>query len=493
MDIPVSMRTRDSHVLASLSLASLILVIGCSRAEPAGPFAADARARSSNRIPTEPMSRVDQPGAIDATRTEHADYVVGPSVEMRRDEKPTVRPLALGGSPAPRAPAALTEPMREPSSTIEQLVRPPSETQAAGTTRPAIATTKPATQNAGVGVSRGEFLTIGGVVAEVNGQPIYADKVLSPIEPQLAAMAKEMDARQFRAAASAEISDKIVDFIENELEFAAASRYLDQQEKDFAHYLTEKWRQDQVALAGGSEELARRRFEERGENFDERVSEMHRVNMSRLFYQKRVWPRVQVSAADMRREYDRNLASKYSVHERAKFRLIKIEPSKVGDAKVAADRAAELKKRAETEDFAKLAEFSTDPVLARTGGELPTPTGDGFFDRGAFAVEKVEEAVWALDPGQVSDVIDAGDAFYIAKLEQKEEGKTIPFEAESTQEDIRRTLEAQQFSAMRQAQQEKLMADATVRGDPRLDPGAMQTAVEIAMQRYKAWRGASER
>lgn len=483
------MRSKLSSVAASLCATSLLFVIGCARAEPSGPFAADARAGSSSRVSAEPLSPVDQPGAIDAARVEHSDYVVGPSLEMRQDKKPTVRPLAVGGSPAPRDPAATNEPIPEPSSTIEQQIRPPSESKSIETTQPSIAATGPATQSARVGASRGEFLTIGGVVAEVNGQPIYADKVLAPLTPALAVMAKEMDEREFRAKASQQISFKIVEFIENELEFAAASRYLDQQEKEFANYLTEKWRQDQTALAGGSVELARRRFDDRGENFDERVKEMHRVNMSRLFYQKRVWPRVQVSAADMRREYDRNLAGKYSVHERAKFRLIKIDPSKVGDAKVAADRAAELKKRAETEDFAKLAEFSTDPVLARTGGQLPTPSGDGYFDRGSFAVDKVEEAVWALEPGQVSDVIDAGDAFYIAKLEQKEGGKTIPFEAESTQEEIRRTLEAQQFSAMRQAQQEKLMADATVRGDPRLDPAAMQTAVEIAMQRYKAWRG----
>lgn len=470
-------------------MTALAAGLGCQRAKPTGPFAADARARSGTRVTTEPLSAVDQPGAVDTSRTELSDYVVGPSLEMRRNEKPTVRPLAVGGHAAPRGPAAVGS-IVDPAATIEEQIRPPSESvNGQGTAAAAAATTAPATRSVRVGASRGEYLTIGGVVAEVNGQPIYANKVLAAIEPKLAAMARNMEAREFRAEASSEIAQKIVDFIENELEFAAASRYLDAQEKEYAQLLTEKWRQDQVNLAGGSEELARRRYRERGEDFDERVKEMYRVNMSRLFYQKRVWPRVQVSAAEMRREYDRQLATKYTVHDRAKFRLIKIEPSKIGDPSVAADRAAELRTRAESEDFATLAEFSTDPVLARNGGLLPTPGGDGFFTRGTFAVEDVEAAVWALQPGEVTDVIDAGDAFYIAKLEAKESGKTIPFEAESTQDEIRQTLQAQQFAERRQRMQEKLMADAVVRGDPRLDPQSMQIAVEIAMQRYPSWRG----
>lgn len=474
-------------LIVGIALSLLAADAGCQRAKPTGPFAADARARGGTRVATEPLSRVDQPGVVDASRTEMSDYVVGPSVEMRRDEKPTVRPLAVGGRAAAREPAAVGG-VVDPSATIAEQIRPPSET-ADRRNQQDSSTTAPATQALRVGATRGEFLTIGGVVAEVNGQPIYANKVLSALEPKLAAMARNMDARQFRAEAASEISQKIVDFIENELEFAAASRELDAQEKEYARLLTEKWRQDQVNLAGGSEELARRRFRERGENFDERVKEMYRVNMSRLFYQKRVWPRVQVSAAEMRREYDRQRTTKFTVHDRAKFRLIKIDPSQVGDASVAADRAAELRKRAETEDFARLAEYSTDSVLARNGGLLPSPAGDGFYTRGSFAVEEVEEAVWKLQPGEVTDVIDTGNAFYIAKLEEKESGKTLPFEAESTQDEIRRSLQATQFAEMRQRQQEMLMADAVVRGDPRLEPASMQTALDIAMQRYPAWRG----
>ena len=184
----------------------------------------------------------------------------------------------------------------------------------------------------------------------------------------------------------------------------------------------------------------------------------------------------------------RSLATKYTKQDRAKFRLIKIDATKVGDPKLARDRIEDLKKRAATEDFAALAAFSTDPYLARNGGQLPTSSGDRFFDRGTFAIDKIEEAVWTLEPGQVSDVIEHGNAFYLAKLEEKQAGKTMPFEAEETQDDIRKTLSDQQFFAMRQKQVEALIADATVRGDPSANPAAMQTAIEIAMQRYKTWK-----
>src|ERR1051325_7388582 len=51
-----------------------------------------------------------------------------------------------------------------------------------------VPTTRPATRPT-VGDSRGTFMYIGTVVAEVNGQPIYADKILSKIDGELSVKA----------------------------------------------------------------------------------------------------------------------------------------------------------------------------------------------------------------------------------------------------------------------------------------------------------------
>ncbi len=57
------------------------------------------------------------------------------------------------------------------------------------------------------------------------------------------------------------------------------------------------------------------------------------------------------------------------------------------------------------EDFAALArEFSLDRVTAENGGDL------GFFARGSLLVPEVEAAAFALQPGEVSEIISVTDA-----------------------------------------------------------------------------------
>src|SRR5512133_1419076 len=74
------------------------------------------------------------------------------------------------------------------------------------------------------GASLGGFKTLGGVVSEVNGNPIYANKVLRQLTPELAARAPEMDEQQFRALATQEINKRIEDLVKSELVFGAADR-----------------------------------------------------------------------------------------------------------------------------------------------------------------------------------------------------------------------------------------------------------------------------
>jgi len=347
----------------------------------------------------------------------------------------------------------------------------PSTTQAAATTHPS------------VNVPSGQYMTIGGVVAEVNGTPIYANRVLSQVEKDLAAKAHDLDTDQFRQYALQKLTEAREYCINNELEFAAAQRNLDEKDRQLADRLTTNWRQRQITEAGGSLELARRNAAAEGLNFEDLVQEQYRKFMTQIYYTKRVLPRIQITAQDMRDYYRTHKDSEFTQHEQVHFRLIKIDPAAAGGREAAIAKVKEAQdKAARGFDFAELARsYNTDSNLARAGGDV------GWIQKGSFRLEKVEKAAFELLPGQVSqNFIEEEGAFYIVKVEERKVGHVQPFDDPAVQDKIYSTLRAQQFRALREQVIQQLTTNAIIRKNNDL----LQTVVEMAMQRYPQWASA---
>ena len=446
-------------VIASLGA---VTIVGCASGEKPAPLAPQfgagaATPRAQKEMSADPLSGSDQPGAL----------------------YPSERPATPDAELPPNGPG-----VRPLSKTVQENVTAPGE-------RPAdVASTQPAAEATAasgrapttIGTSSGQYFIIGCIVGDVNGKPIYANKLLSLVEPVLAARAKELDPARFRLVAGTEITHQMIELRNLELEYAAAERKLDQKDKDLADALTMQWKQRQITSAGGSLELAKRAAAERGENFDDLVQQQYRVMMSRIFYEKKIIPLIAVSAADMRAYYDRNRDREFNDRGVAQFRLIKIDVRKHGGRDAAYQLAGELRNRIVKagEAFDAIARsVNDDPRLLRSGGEI------GKIQQGAFAIDKVDQAVWATPDGQVTDIIDAGDALYLAHVLEKKPGHILPFEDESVQAKISDALRTERFRALRQQVQEQLVKDAVVRTDPEM----MNTAVEMAMQNYPKWAG----
>jgi peptidyl-prolyl cis-trans isomerase C len=144
---------------------------------------------------------------------------------------------------------------------------------------------------------------------------------------------------------------------------------------------------------------------------------------------KEVLDKVNVSARDVQTFYDQH-KDKYIEEEqvRARHILIRVpqEVSPTDDAKLKS-KADDALKRAKTgEDFAALAKELSDDGSKENGGDL------GFFPRGRM-VAPFEEAVFALQPGQISEIVRTQFGYHIIKAEERKTGKALAFDEAKAQ------------------------------------------------------------
>jgi peptidyl-prolyl cis-trans isomerase C len=97
------------------------------------------------------------------------------------------------------------------------------------------------------------------------------------------------------------------------------------------------------------------------------------------------------------------------------------------------------------EDFAVLArERSQDENTKEAGGDL------GFFPRGLLISPEVEEAAFALLPGQISEVVRSQFGYHVVQVLEKEQDRPLPLELLNTlrEETFARWMQEQRNSAI---------------------------------------------
>ena len=337
-------------------------------------------------------------------------------------------------------------------------------------------------------IASGQYLPMGGIVADVNGTPIYINKVLQLVWPTLRNDAKTMDRDQFYHAAVDVIGRQIQNLEINELLYAAAVRNLDVNDRKLAADLTTAYLEHLQTLAGGSIQEARRRAKADGDDFDEMIENRHRDFMIELYKVRKLSPRVEPSADDMRVYYRQNVDAQFTEHSEVVFDVLKIDPTQLGGANPAAnrqlafDRAKQAHDRAAAgETFATLfAEYNNDAGLKSfTNGTGMTQP----MQRGTFAVKDVEDAVWKLQPGQVTDVLEIEGSLYLARMESRKQGQVRPFEDETVQKTIHDKIYGDRMVLLSKSEQDKLLAESI-----RTDYEDMyEAALNIAMQNFSAW------
>ena len=120
--------------------------------------------------------------------------------------------------------------------------------------------------------------------------------------------------------------------------------------------------------------------------------------------------------------YRANLA-KYSTPEEIRLSMIVLRPDAAeSDDPVTAARevANEIRRKlADGADFAGMAQMYSQDSTAELGGDW------GWIDRKTLTSE-LNSVAFSLSPGELSDVIQVGDAFYIMRVEAKKAAVTKP-------------------------------------------------------------------
>jgi peptidyl-prolyl cis-trans isomerase D len=149
---------------------------------------------------------------------------------------------------------------------------------------------------------------------------------------------------------------------------------------------------------------------------------------------------------ELRKYYEQNIARFTSAEERrARHILVKADKDAAADVKQKAKARAEgllAEVRKSPDSFADVArKNSDDPGSAQQGGDLD------FFGRGMMT-KPFEDAVYAMKPGEISNVIETDFGFHIIKLESTRGGEKKPFEQvrAAIEEDLRKQSAQQRWA-----------------------------------------------
>jgi peptidyl-prolyl cis-trans isomerase D len=126
-----------------------------------------------------------------------------------------------------------------------------------------------------------------------------------------------------------------------------------------------------------------------------------------------------VPAADIEREYNNN-SEQYTTPEQVRASHILLKTEGKDDAAVKAKAEELLKQARGGADFAELAKKnSEDDASAKNGGDLD------YFGRGRM-VPEFDQAVFAMQPGTISDLVKTQYGYHIIKLVDKKNATTRP-------------------------------------------------------------------
>lgn len=142
--------------------------------------------------------------------------------------------------------------------------------------------------------------------------------------------------------------------------------------------------------------------------------------IAQLLRRQEVGDRIRISPADVRASYEKQKSARYSVAEQVRVHAIVLKKGTDADAKK--QQAVLLRgKIVGGENFEDMARQYSEGMKADRGGDW------GWIETADWR-DELKNAVAKLRPGELSEVIEAGDELFLLRLDQRQEAGSVAFD-----------------------------------------------------------------
>ncbi len=286
---------------------------------------------------------------------------------------------------------------------------------------------------AGAFCARAQSIPVDGYAALVNERVITVGEVLAAMEPvrrQLEIVAEGEDLRQrlneaYQTTLESLIEQKLIAEEFRSLGATIPDRIVD----NYINDLVRDKFTNRVTLLRVLQEQ-RTTWEQWREEMRERLA----VGQMR---QREVLSRIVITPEQEQEAYEANL-DRYKTSEEVWVRMIGLH--KGGNEEEREIKKAEAERLRERilagDDFAAVARTESEGPKAADGGDMGWRRSDDFLPELARVIKE-------LELGQISPVVEAGDMFFILKLEGRKQASQVPFEEvrDKIREELRKSEE----------------------------------------------------
>ncbi|MFH1856832.1 MAG: peptidylprolyl isomerase [Candidatus Omnitrophota bacterium] len=259
------------------------------------------------------------------------------------------------------------------------------------------------------------------VIAVVNNEVITQselDRLLYPIYAQYKEMYNEQELAAKMEAARNEL---LTQMIEDKLILNAAEKKgITIDEEEAKNYLND------IKNKFGGDDAFKEALVSQGLSVDMLKKRYREQLMMKKIFEREVKSKIVILPTQVQEYYQQHV-DEFKEPETVVLRMITLKVSKPEDKEAVLEKAKEVKKKIDAgEKFDELAKQFSEDASAIEGGLV------GYVKKGQF-MQQIDEAVFKLEAGGVSDIIESELGFHIFKVDEKIPSHTRQFSEARTE------------------------------------------------------------